>query len=188
MRPVNLPAGLEDKGLEIYIHKGELRVIFNSKIYYFELLPEAIQEVFVLHLMENKVAIASLEKDFGLTDPKQMLMQYIKCNFGNFDGVADLSEDGIVVSECWDCGRRGSCPGEGKVCGRLLGPKGFLTKRETEIYFLLCAGNSHKMIADHFGTHIQTIETQLKGMREKLDCHSSIEVMGFMMKRRNITL
>lgn len=184
MRPVTIPAGLEDKGLEIYLHKGDLRVIYNGKLYAFDFLPEAIQDAFLQHMMANKTALASLQKDFNLTEVKDMLIQYIKCNFGNFDNVPDMDEDGTIHSECWNCGRRGTCSGEGKVCGRLQGPHGLLTKRETEIFFLLVDGKSHKMIGDFFGTHIQTIETQLKYMREKLGCHSSIEVMGYAMKRK----
>jgi DNA-binding CsgD family transcriptional regulator len=188
MRPVSLPAGLEDKGLEIYLHKGELRVIYNSKIYPFELLPEAIHDSFLQHLMANKPALASLRKDFGLEGMQDILIQYIKCNFGNFDSVPDMDEDGTIQSECWNCGLRGTCPGEGKVCSRLQGPHGLLTRRETEIFFLLIDGKSHKMIADHFGTHIQTIQTQLKDIREKLGCHSSIEVMGYAMNRKLIPM
>jgi DNA-binding CsgD family transcriptional regulator len=188
MRPVALPAGLEDKGVEIYLHKGNLRVISNGRILPFELLSEEIREAFVQSMLANKAALISLKNDFGLEDPEAMLIQYVKCNFGNFDGVADMDEDGMIAQECWNCGRRGECPGEGKVCSRLQGPKGLLTKRETEIFFLLIDGKSHKMIADHFGTHIQTIQTQLKDIREKLDCHSSIEVMGFAMKRKMIVM
>ena len=110
------------------------------------------------------------------------------CNFGNFDGIPDMDEDGTVYPECWNCGNRGSCPGEGKVCSRIQGPNGLLTKRETEIFFLLIDGISHKMIADKFGTHIQTIETQLKDIREKLGCHSSIEVMDFAIRRKHILI
>jgi hypothetical protein len=40
MRPINLPAGLEDKGVEIYLYKGNLRVISNGRILAFELLNE----------------------------------------------------------------------------------------------------------------------------------------------------
>jgi DNA-binding CsgD family transcriptional regulator len=186
MRPINLPAGLEDKGLEIYIHKGHLHVLFNGKVYHFDILPENVKEAFVQSMMANKPALASLKKDFGLTDAGDMLIQYIMCNYGNFDGIPDMDEEGTVYPECWDCGKRGDCPGEGKVCGRIKGPNGILTRRETEIFFLLIDGKSHKMIADFFGTHIQTIETQLKDIRDKLGCHSSIEVMNFAIKRKFI--
>jgi DNA-binding CsgD family transcriptional regulator len=186
MRPVTLPAGLVDKKLEIFIHHNDLFVLYDERKTSFELLHADIQDCFLQHMLANKPAIVSLQKDFCLTDAKAMLIQYIKCNFGNFDNVPDMDEDGTIHSECWNCGRRGTCPGEGKVCGRIQGPNGLLTKRETEIFFLLVDGKSHKMIGDFFGTHIQTIETQLKYMREKLGCHSSIEVMDFAMKRRII--
>jgi DNA-binding CsgD family transcriptional regulator len=186
MRPITLPAGLEDNKLEIYLHKGELRVLYNGRTTAFELLHESIQETFLQNLMANKPALASLKKDFGLTEATPMLLQYIKCNFGNFDTKPDRDEDGTLYPECWDCGKRGTCPGEGKVCTRLKGPNGILTRRETEIFFLLVDGMPHKQIADHFGSHIQTIQTELKHMREKLDCHSSIEVMDYAIKRRMI--
>jgi DNA-binding CsgD family transcriptional regulator len=186
MRPVTLPAGLEGKDLEIYIHKGDLHVLYNSQVIHFEQLPEETRDLFVQHMMANKPALASLKNDFGLNDANDMLTQYLKCNFGNFDLIPDMDEEGTIYPVCWDCGKRGECPGEGKVCGRIQGPDGLLTRRETEIYFLLIDGKSHKMIADHFGTHIQTIQTQLKDIREKLNCHSSIEVMGFALKRKHI--
>jgi DNA-binding CsgD family transcriptional regulator len=186
MRPIILPAGLVDKGLEIFIHKGNLHVLYNKRNIPFDLLSETIREEFLQNLMANKPALGSLKKDFALQDAEAMLVQYIKCNFGNFDNIPDQDENGTIYPECWDCGRRGECPGEGKVCGRIKGPAGILTRRETEIFFLLIDGKSHKMIADHFQTHIQTIETQLRDMREKLGCHSSIEVMNFAMKRRLI--
>jgi DNA-binding CsgD family transcriptional regulator len=186
MRLINLPAGLEGKDLEIFLHKGDLHVLYNKRNIHFDLLPENLREDFIQNMMANKPAIASLQKDFGLKDAEAMLIQYIKCNFGNFDNIPDMDEEGTIYPECWDCGLRGECPGEGKVCGRIKGPNGILTRRETEIFFLLIDGKSHKMIADHFSTHIQTIEIQLKDIREKLGCHSSIEVMNFAMKRKLI--
>ena len=188
MRPVNLPAGLEDKGVEIYIHKGELRCIYNQMIVPFELLPDSIREVFVTRLMQDKPALVSLQRDFGLSEARQMLVQYIKCNFGNFDGTADIDEDGLVVNECWDCGHRGECPGEGKVCSRLQGPNGLLTRRETEVFFLLISGLAHKQIADHLQSTEATVATQVKMLREKLGCHSSIEVMNFALKRKMLLI
>jgi DNA-binding CsgD family transcriptional regulator len=186
MRPVTLPAGLESKDLEIYIHKGHLHVLYNSLVIHFEQLPEEIKDLFAQHMMANKAAISSLKNDFGLTDASEMLIQYLKCNFGNFDMIPDMDEEGTIYPVCWDCGKRGECPGEGKICSRIVGPNGILEKAETEIYFMLIAGMSHKMIADKRGKHIQTIEGQLRDMRAKLGSHSSIEVMGFALKRKHI--
>lgn len=184
MRPVNLPAGLEDSGVEIYLHQGELRVIYNSQIMPFWKLPDNIRDIFSQHMLANKPAMASLRNDFGLVDANDMLIQYIKCNFGNFDGQPDMNEDGIMISECWDCGNRGTCPGEGRVCSRLQGKNGMLTRRETEIFFLLIDGKFDKEIAAHFEVSQATIETQLKNIREKIGCNNRIEIMNFALKRR----
>lgn len=186
MRPVQLPAGLMDDKLEIFIHKGDLFVLYNGRPTAFELLREDIQDAFLQHMLANKPALESLKNDFGYTDVKAMLIQYVKCNFGNFDCIPDMDKDGTVFPECWDCGRRGECPGEGKICGRIKGPNGVLEKAETEVFFLLVAGRSHKEIADLRGKHIQTIEGQLRDIRGKLGCHSSIEVMNYAMKRKLI--
>lgn len=186
MRPVQLPAGLEDKGLEIYIHDGHLHVLYKGKQYHFELLPEEIRDKFVEHMMANKTAITSLKADFGLTEANEMLIQYIKCNFGNFDFIPDVDKDGTVYPECWNCGKRGECPGEGKVCGRIKGSEGILARRETEVYFLIIEGKSHKMIASHFDCSIPTIEEHLKRIRYKLGCHNSIEIMDFALRRKHI--
>lgn len=184
MRPVNLPAGLEDKGVEIYLYHGELRVIYASRIIPFAELPMEIRDVFVSHMMQNKAALICLKNDFALTDAEQMLEQYVKCNFGNFDGQPDMNEDGVTIAECWDCGLRGKCPGEGRVCSRLAGKYGILTRRETEIFFEIIEGKLDKEIANHFGVSQATIETQLKNIREKLDCNNKVEIMNFAMKRR----
>lgn len=186
MRPINLPAGLEDNGLEIYIHKGELRVIYNQRTTSFDLLPDNVKDIFTAHMFSNKSAVKSLKKDFSLEDANDMLLQYIKCNFGNFDMIPDADEDGSIYPECWDCGKRGTCPGEGKVCSRFKGPNGFLTKRETEILFLMIEGKLDKEIADHFGVTMPTIETQMKNIREALRCSNRIEVMNFAIRRKLI--
>jgi len=184
MRPVNLPAGLEDKGVEIYIYRGRLRVIYDGQIISFEQLPERIRDLFSQHMMANRTAIISLKKDFGIENPFDMLKQYIICNFGNFDGQPDMSEDGVMITECWDCGHRGTCRGEGRVCSRLQGPRGLLTRRETEIFFLVIEGKYDKEIAEHFGVSLATIETQLKYIREKLGVNNRIEIMKFALSRK----
>lgn len=186
MRPVQLPAGLMDDKLEIFIHNGDLFVLYNGRPTPFELLREDIQDSYLQHMLANKPAMQSLRKDFGLFDAREMLKQYVKCNFGNFDNIPDMDKDGTVFPECWDCGKRGECPGEGRVCGRIVGPHGILEKAETEIFFLLISGKSHKEIAAIRDKHIQTIETQLKSIREKLGCHSSIEVINYAVKRKLI--
>lgn len=184
MRPVILPPGLEDKSLEIYIHKRKLRILHNGHVISFEELPSEFRELLEQDLIRNRPAITSLLLDFKIEDPNMMLEQYVMCNFGNFDGEPDIDEDGVLITECWDCGLRGECPGEGKVCSRIKGPNGMLTKRETEIFFLVVEGKIDKEIANEFGSSIPTVLTQLKSIREKLGVNNRVEIMGFALKRK----
>jgi DNA-binding NarL/FixJ family response regulator len=182
MRPVTLPAGLEDRSLEIYIHRGELHVIYASRAIHFDELPEDIKDVFLQHMMLNRHALKSLRDDFKLTDAGDMLNQYVKCNFGNFDCKPDMDEEGTIYPECWNCGRRGKCPGEGKICSRIQGKNGMLTRHETEIFFQVIDGKLDKEIADHFKSSLSTVKTQLSDIREKLGVNNRIEIMNYALR------
>lgn len=188
MRPVHIPAGLMDKSLEIFIHKNDLFVLYNGKQTRFEFLPEKIKDMFSQHMMANKKAIQCLHNDFRLKDPEQMLKQYVKCNFGNFDTQADMDEDGVMITEVWNCGMRGNCPGEGKICGLVQGPNGNLTKRELEIFLLVVDGKYDKEIADMLEISQSTLETHLARIRACLKCSNRIEIMKFAMDRRIVML
>jgi DNA-binding CsgD family transcriptional regulator len=117
-----------------------------------------------------------------------MLTQYIKCNFGNFDCIPDLDEEGTIYPECWNCGRRGNCPGEGKICGRIQGKNAMLTRQETQIFFLLIDGKLDKEIADHFHSSLSTIKTQLSDIREKLGVNNRIEIMNYALKSKILSI
>jgi DNA-binding CsgD family transcriptional regulator len=179
MKTVNLPSGLEDKGLEIYIHNGALRVTYNGKATSFDKLPAPVRDAFASHLAANKSAQKSLREDFGITDPETMLEQYVKCNFGSFDFVPDRNESGAISPECWDCGCRGNCPGEGKVCRLPEGPGGMLAKKETQVYFMVKEGKYDKEIADIMTITMATLRTHLQRVHRKLACNNRIELMKF---------
>jgi DNA-binding CsgD family transcriptional regulator len=188
MRPVALPAGLEDNSLEIYLHNKALHAIYQGKVIPFSELPEEIKDIFAQNMLSNKTAFKSLQNDFHLADAGEMLEQFVKCNFGNFDCIPDMDEDSTIYPECWNCGRRGACPGEGKICSRIQGKNGMLSRRETEIFFLIIDGKQDKEIADHFNTTISTIKTQLSDIREKLGVNNRIEIMDFALKSKILSI
>lgn len=187
MRRVNLPAGLEDRNIEIYINDGKLRAICCGTVLPFESLPHDFIEVLSAAMISDKKAVKSMIKDLGIVFPEKMLEKYIMCNFGNFDGVPDVTVDGVILRECWDCGHRGSCPAEGKVCSRIQGPNGLLTKRETEIFFMVVEGKQDKEIAARFDISINTVITLLKRIRECLGINNRVEMMSYAIKRKLIT-
>lgn len=184
MRPVPLPAGLEDQNIEIYIHNGELRAIHAGHVISFSALPHNFLEILTAQMLADHNAIKTMISDMGLTDSMEMLKQYVMCNFGNFDGQPDISaKDGIIIKECWDCGQRGICPGEGRLCKHLQCKNDILTRRETEIFFLIIDGKIDKEIASILGISVPTVETLMKRIREKMGVNNRVEIMGWAMKR-----
>jgi DNA-binding CsgD family transcriptional regulator len=188
MRPVNIPAGIMDKSVEIFIHNNELFVLYNGKQTRFDFLPEKIKDLFMQHMMANKKALTSLIQDFRLSDPAEMLSQYVKCNFGNFDNMADANEDGVIVSEVWNCGCRGKCPGEGKICSLVQGPNGNLTKRELEIFMFVVDGKIDKEIAEILEISQATLETHLARIRQALGVNNRLEIMKFAIERKILSI
>jgi DNA-binding CsgD family transcriptional regulator len=184
MRPVSIPAGLEDQNIEIYLHRGEIRAIYNGQVVAFNLLPQDFIDNLSSAMMSDAQAVKTLVSKMQITEPLAMLEQFVKCNFGNFDGEPDVTPDGMMIRECWDCGVRGTCPGEGKVCKRLQGKNGMLTAAETNIFFLVIEGMLDKEIASAIGCSVPTVETHLKHIREKLDVNNRIEIMGWAMQRK----
>ena len=144
----HLPAGIES-GVEVFASQNELYAIYNgSKIRFFN-LPKDIIEAFREEMLQNNIALKSLVK-LNLTDPNAMLFQYVKCNYGGFNYEADFLNN-TLSKEYWDCGSRGTCPFEGKICGGINTENQVITKQELRfIKYLLC-GLADKEIADRLG-------------------------------------
>jgi DNA-binding CsgD family transcriptional regulator len=179
MRIGRLPAGLEDGGVEIYIYKGELRALYKGKTMAYDKLPLIIRSKFCRRLFKDFTACLSLQNDFLLTDPKEMLNMWLRCNFGAFSNNRDMDYDGSIHPHAYDCGNRGKCPGEGKVCSYPSGQNGTLAKCEAHVYFMHIKGKVNKEIADELNISESTVETHLQRIRLKLGCNNCREVMKF---------
>lgn len=176
MKNPRLPAGLEDQDLEIYVHNNELHITYQRKVVDFIELPVAIQEIFEVQLIRDKIARVSLQEDMKIMDSTMMLLQYIKCLFGGFDLNPDL-HNGKTTPECWDCGRHGTCPGEGKVCKMPEGPMGVLSKREYQVTLLVAYGKFDKEIASELNILETSVREYMKRIRFKIEANNRIEIM-----------
>ena len=58
-----------------------------------------------------------------------------------------------------------------------------LTDRERQIYQLLAEGNSNKDIANRLGLSLHTVETHRWRVMEKLDLHSTAELVLSAVRR-----
>lgn len=177
-----LPAGLKDAGLEIYYQNGDINCLYLGKQYLFEELPDDVRELIEIQLINDPPAISSLETDMGILDSNEMTRQYVLCNYGGFDMNPDLAADGKSEREYWECGRRGKCPGEGKVCKLPKGPGGALTPRELMVVRSVAKGLPDKLIANQLDITINSVKTYLCRIRAKIHAYNRIDIMRFAMK------
>lgn len=171
----NLPAGLIDEGVEFFQVDKQINCLYNGRRYRWSEIPQFIKDMVIEDMVKNSEAIKALAK-WDLYHEDEMLHQYILCRFGGFDNEPDISKDGNVgFSEYWDCGRRGTCANEGKLCSSIKVANGYLTKQQINILKCIRAGKTYAEIAeklfiaeDTVISHVQNIQsvTGLKGKAE----------------------
>lgn len=171
----NLPAGLIDTGVEFFEVEKLVNCLHNGKRYVWNEIPQWIKDIVIEDMYLSPDAIKALAR-WDLFTEDEMLHQYILCRFGGFDNTPDIDPNGIVGhTEYWDCGRRGKCKNEGKLCSSIQVVNGYLTKQEINILKAIRKGLTNSQIAeelfiseDTVGTHCQNIQskTGLKGKPE----------------------
>ena len=172
---MTLPAGLlpSDLNIEIFadperfgkcffIQYGQSRPFHELPI---EVIPALYEECFL-----DKKAVKAMET-MGIKC-ENMVEQYNYCNRGAFDSVPDISTSGKLTKEFFDCGRRGQCPGEGKVCKLTLnGIK--ITYRELQCLRHTVKGKDYKQIASEMGfKNTIPVNSLQSRLREKLGAGS----------------
>lgn len=179
--PINhIPTGLEDTGVELYFHDNQLKCLHDGQRYLWNRIPQWIIDRLKLDLEQNhlgKIAVESKEFTFE---------EYSICRFGGFDGEPDIDANGqINNTEYFDCGRRGMCKYEGKVCATIKVPNGYLTKQELNILKLVAVGKMNKHIADELCISEETVSTHNQNIQRKLGVDNKIEMASF-ATRKNI--
>lgn len=188
MNSAELPPGLEDGNIELYVYNNELKASFNGKKVLFIDLPESIKEVFETELIANKKAFKSLQEDMGIYNSGAMLIQYAKCNYGGHDYTPDYVDGKTNKKEYWNCGKRGKCKAEGKVCQLPKCNFGTLTPKELQITILVAEGLPNKLIAEKQNISINTLRTHLENIREKMGVFNRIEITQFAIKNKLIII
>jgi DNA-binding CsgD family transcriptional regulator len=187
MKSAKLPAGLEDQNMELYVYRDELKATFNGKKVLFIELPEPIKEAFEVEMIADKVAFKSLQEDMKVLESNEMLIQYVKCNYGGYDFNPDYdAQTGTMKREYWDCGCHGKCPAEGKVCKMPAGEFGTLTPRELQITILVANGEPDKLIAHQLDITINTVRSHLENIRRKVGAYTRTDITQFAIKKRLI--
>jgi DNA-binding CsgD family transcriptional regulator len=143
-----LPPGLMDNSVEFFIYEHEIKCLYKGQVMSFENFPSEVIEIIDNDMAQNPKAMKAL-LDWDITDDNERMRQYIACRFGGFDNSPDICENGFVQpAEYVDCGRRGSCDYEGKLCSSIILEFGILTRREIDVLREIGRGLLDKEICD----------------------------------------
>jgi|SRR5690606_18133926 len=181
-----IPPGLEDAGVEFYVHSNDIKCLHNGKIYKWGEFPQAIIERIERDMLEHPEAIRALI-DWDLIQAEEQMRQYIICRFGGFDNEADISADGkIEYTEYFDCGRRGNCRQEGKLCSTIKAPHGILTKQELAVLKLVAINKMNKEIADILCISEETVSTHNQNIQAKLGVDNKLGMASWAIAKNII--
>lgn len=179
-----LPAGLMDKNVEFFNHGPSVHASYNGTVVHISELPMHIKAIIEADMDRNPLAYTAAI-DFGKTNAVDAMEQYIWCRFGGFDKVPDLLDGKMHEPEYHECGKRGSCKYEGKLCSALKVENGYLTKREIEILQMIAHGHEDKIIADKMGIATKTINAHKANISAKTGLTNKVK-MGVFAKDKGL--
>lgn len=178
----NVPAGLIDQHIEFFADGHFIKATHNGKVNYLNELPASVLDLIEAELNKTPSAIKALDslKISGRTD---RLRIFLKCRFGGFDMQADFAEGELQETEYWDCGIRGKCQVEGKLCPSIRVQNGHLTRREIDVIRLVAEGMLDKEIADRLQISVHTVSNHKQNIENKTGLRSKVEIGVFAAKK-----
>jgi DNA-binding CsgD family transcriptional regulator len=183
-RKQTLPPGLMDDSVEFFIHDHEVKALYKGRSWKFDEFPTELVEIIDNDMASHPKAMKALA-DWDITDPSEQMRQYIACRFGGFDYSPDINGEGIIqVAEYVDCGRRGKCAYEGKLCSSIVLANGVLTKKEIEVLKLIGQGLLDKEICDSLGIAQDTLRSHKDSLCSKsgLQRKAALSVLAYQYK------
>ncbi len=177
-----IPAGLMDKGTELFSCNGKAWGIHAGARLPFGKLPRQRRQVIKLKMKSQPIVEKAMEFLVGKNESKK-LERFSMCQYGAINHEPDIDENGnLSEPEYVPCSQRGLCPVEGVGCASILVAEGvFLTKSETAV--LLRVELPDKLIADELGISIHTVKEHFKSIRIKSGLLSKIEMSAYATKR-----
>lgn len=177
------PAGLVDSGIEFFVNEDTLFALYEGrKVDFFE-LPESVIDLLRSELYSRPKAVEALV-EWGYENPDEMLVQFVKCVFGGFDYMADISDFTIGHSEYWDCGVRGNCPFEGRICQSLkVSDTQHLTNKEFLVMLQITKDQKDIVSAFNLDMSVNTLLKHKSSIYIKLKVNSVSGVAKFASTR-----
>jgi DNA-binding CsgD family transcriptional regulator len=179
---MNLPENLSQLNKEFIGIDGELYRVKIELIHFNEFQARTLFEL-QSKLDEDTIAQVSLDQ-LGITEDKARLNKFGICRYGGFDDKADIKNDLSTTHEYYDCGQRGSCMVEGKLCKHVQANNGYLTPREIDVIKLIANDMADKQIADKLDISINTANQHRVNIQHKIGCNSKVGICRFAIEKR----
>jgi DNA-binding CsgD family transcriptional regulator len=128
------------------------------------------------------IAQVSLDQ-LGINNCKDRLHKFSLCRFGGFDDKADITSDSHT-NEYYDCGQRGTCQVEGKLCRHVTAENGYLTPREIDVIKLIASDLADKQIAEKLDISINTANQHRVNIQKKIGSSSKVGICRFAVEKR----
>ena len=174
----NVPAGLLDENIEFFLYKGKLMVLEGGITSPFSEITIDTACLLMNALEESLSAMQALD-EMDIHDPVKRLEQFARCRFADCNSVPDLTPDGKMQAEYFECEKRGKCKYEGRLCIALSGPGGKITPRELEVIKLIAQGLLDKEIAKKLFRSVYTIETHRRNIEAKIGGGTKMDIVRF---------
>lgn len=165
--------GLIDDHCEVFKTGSQLMATYAGSTLLFADLPKKVLRQYQDALEADSAAKKALI-EWGVP-PSRWLERFVECRFGGVDHTPDLSSCGQLSPDYHDCGRRGQCPFEGRICKNPTG----ITKRERETLVAIAQGLPQKQVADKLGISEVTVSKHRKKLFEKTGAQCSVELAVF---------
>lgn len=162
----NFPAGLLDDRIEIATTGDFVFAVIAGRMTPFNQWPKYLLELLKADLQLHPKAIQALIQ-LELETDDEMIWQYSRCRFGSWDGQPDLVDGNFIYTEYWDCGIRGNCLHEGKLCCSMKVEFGVISSREMQVWILVCEGLLNKEIADRLSISDTTVPQHVENLCKK---------------------
>ena len=176
-----LPAGLMNSEIEFFTHGTEVYQLSNGKVTVFSEIDNTTKEIIRQDLEKRPQAVSAL-LDLQIQDTEAQLKQYTRCMCGGFQGHPDIVDGKLIHTEYWDCGIRGNCKYEGKLCASITINNTRITEREIELGKLICTGLPDKIIAGMMNISENTINPMKRNICEKINGTTKLDIMNFFIK------
>jgi len=174
-------AGLIDEGAEFFKHDSKLYCINSGQVYEWPKFPDKVISLIEIDMLKYPDALKALSEWENLL-PEDHVYRYIMCRFGGVDDEADIDSNGrIFHTEYFECGFRGKCKYEGKLCCTIKAEYGNLTKSELEV--LKRSSLSYKEIGEQLFISTETVSTHMQNLRLKTGLKNTTQLAIYALQK-----